>query len=188
MDDQSARYHIRKLWPLDTTAFRRHLLRLDPDTRHSRFGTMVSDHFLENYADTARRIGTVIFGAFIGPEMHASAELRALHVMGDATAEAAFAVEQDHQHHGLGSILMDRLVTAARNRGIGQVHMICARDNSRMQRLAEKFGARIHSDHGDVLGEIEPETMTPLSILDEAMHDTADFVTAVLDWRPGVAA
>ena len=26
--------------------------------------------------------------------MHASAELRALHVMGDATAEAAFAVEK----------------------------------------------------------------------------------------------
>jgi GNAT superfamily N-acetyltransferase len=188
MDDQTARFHIRKLWPLDTAAFRRHLLRLDPDTRHERFGTMVSDHFLETYANTARRIGTVIFGAFIGPDMHASAELRALHVMGDATAEAAFAVEKNHQHHGLGSILMDRIVAAARNRGIGQVHMICARDNSRMQHLAEKFGARINNDHGEMLGKIAPEAMTPLSLLDEAMHDTTDFVTAVFDWRPGHAA
>ena len=77
--------------------------------------------------------------------------------MGDATAEAAFAVEKDHQHHGFGSILMDRIVAAARNRGIGQVHMICARDNSRMQHLAEKFGARINSDHGEMLGKIAPE-------------------------------
>ena len=48
MDDQAARFHIRKLWPLDTAAFRRHLLRLDPETRHDRASArMVSDHFLE---------------------------------------------------------------------------------------------------------------------------------------------
>ena len=187
MDDISARFNIRKLWPLDTAAFRRHLLRLDPETRHSRFGTMVSDRFLDGYADTAGRIGTIIFGAFVGPEMYASAELRALHVAGDATAEAAFEVEQAYQHHGLGSVLMDRLVTVARNRGIGQVHMICTRDNSRMQRLAEKFGARLHNDNGDILGKIEPEAMTSLSILDEVMHNTTDFVTAVFDCRTGLA-
>lgn len=188
MDDVAARYRVRKLWPLDTAAFRRHLLRLDEETRQSRFGSAVSDDFLNAYADTARRIGTVVFGAFTGPEMHASAELRSLHALGDATAEAAFAVEKDHQQHGLGSTLMDRIVAAARNRGIGQVHMICARDNSRMQRLAEKFGARIHNDYGEMLGEIATKAMTPLSLLDEALNDTTDFVTAVFDWRPGQAA
>lgn len=185
MNGLADRYHIRKLWPLDTAAFRRHLLRLDAETRQSRFGTPVNNEFLDAYANTARRIGTVIFGAFIGPEMHASAELRALHALGDATAEAAFAVERDHQHNGLGSVLMERLVAAARNRGIGQVHMICTRDNNRMQRLAEKFGARIHSDHGELRGEIEPSAMTPLSLLGEVLHDTTDFVTAVFDWSPG---
>ena len=88
---------------------------------------------------------------------------------------------------GLGSVLMALLVTVARNRGIGQVHMICTRDNSRMQRLAEKFGARLHNDNGDILGKIEPEAMTSLSILDEVMHNTTDFVTAVFDWRTGLA-
>ena len=177
-----SRYRIRKLWPLENGAFRRHLLRLDDETRQFRFGTAVNDNFLDSYADTARRMGTVIYGAFVGSEMYASAELRTLHAVGDEMAEAAFVSENAHRHNGLGSALMERIITAAQNRGIHQLHMICARENQAMQRLAEKFGARFHLDHGEALAEIEPEQATPLSLLDEAMHDTTDFVTAVLDW------
>ena len=178
-------YRIRKLWPGETEAFRRHLLRLDEETRQFRFGTPVNDNFLNAYADTARRTGTVIYGAFIAGEMYASAELRSLHPLGDEMAEAAFAVETAHRHNGLGSALMDRIITAAQNRGIHQLHMICARDNQAMQRLGEKFGAHFRIDHGEVLGEIETDPATPFSLLGEAMHDTTDFVTPVLDWSAG---
>ena len=175
-------YRIRKLWPIETETFRQHLLRLDPETRQFRFGSPVNDNFLNAYADTARRTGTVIYGAFLGPDMYASAELRSLHDVGDEMAEAAFVVESAHRHNGLGSVLMDRIITAAQNRGIHQLHMICARENQPMQRLGEKFGAHFRIDHGEALGEIETDPATPLSLLDEAMHDTTDFVTAVLDW------
>jgi GNAT superfamily N-acetyltransferase len=181
-------YRIRKLWPIETGSFRRHLLRLDPETRQFRFGTPVNDNFLNAYADTARRIGTVVYGAFVGSEMYASAELRALHAVGDEMAEAAFVVEEAHRHHGLGSALMDRIITAAQNRGIHQLHMICARENQPMQKLGEKFGAHFKIDHGEALGEIETDPPTPVSLLDEAMHDSADFVTAVFDWSPIGAA
>lgn len=174
-------YHIRKLWPIDGGAFRRHLLRLDPQTRHDRFGTAVNDSFLDSYADTARRIGTVIYGAFLGADMHASAELRALLPLGDAMAEAAFTVELDHQHHGLGSILMDRIITTAQNRGIGELHMICMRRNGRMQRLAEKFGARLRVEDGELVGHLEAHRPTPVSLMEESVNDTAGFVTAILD-------
>ena len=136
MNHLLSHYRIRKLWPLENGAFRRHLLRLDGETRQFRFGTPVNDNFLDAYADTARRIGTVIYGAFIGPEMYASAELRALHIVGDGMAEAAFVCESAHRHNGLGSALMERIITAAQNRGIHQLHMICARENQAMQRLA----------------------------------------------------
>ena len=177
-------YRIRKLWPIETESFRRHLLRLDAETRQFRFGTPVNDNFLSAYADTARRIGTVVYGAFVGPEMYASAELRSLHAVGDEMAEAAFVVETAHRHHGLGSVLMDRILTAAQNRAIHQLHMICARDNQPMQRLGEKFGAQFKIDHGEATGEIETKASTPGSLLGEAMHDTSDFVTAVFDWSP----
>ncbi len=114
----------------------------------------------------------MIYGAFIGREMHASAELRALHPMGDAVAEAAFAVEREHQHHGLGSVLMDRIITAAQNRGIGQVHMICMRENQPMQRLAEKFGARIRCSRAKPPARLPRTTRHHSRVLDEAMHDT----------------
>lgn len=175
-------YRIRKLWPGEGEAFRRHLLRLDPETRQFRFGAPVNDHFLSAYADTARRTGTVIYGAFEGRELYASAELRALHVLGDEEAEAAFVVETAHRHQGLGSALMERIITTAKNRGIHQLHMICARENLPMQQLAEKFGARFTLGPGEALGEIETDPVTPFSLLDEAMHDTTDFVTAVFDW------
>ena len=175
-------YRIRKLWPVEGGAFRRHLLRLDAETRQFRFGTPVNDNFLEAYAETAQRLGTVVYGAFLGSEMYASAELRALHVLGDEMAEAAFAVETMHRHQGLGSALMERIITTAQNRGIHQLHMICARENQAMQRLGEKFGAHFRRDHGEALGEIETDPATPLSMLGEAMHDTSDFVTAVFDW------
>ena len=182
MSRHAAPYRIRKLWPGEGEAFRRHLLRLDPETRQFRFGSAVNDNFLNAYADTARRIGTVIYGAFLGREIHASAELRALHMLGDEMAEAAFAVETAHRHQGLGSALMERIITAAQNRGIHQLHMICARENHPMQRLGQKFGAEFRIEHGEAMGEIATHPATPLSLLGEAMHDATDFVTAVLDW------
>lgn len=182
MPEDVHHYRIRKLWPLETAAFRRHLLRLDAETRQFRFGAPVNDNFLNAYADTARRVGTVIYGAFIGQEMHASAELRPLQAAGEDMAEAAFAVGTDHRHQGLGSALMDRIITAAQNRGIHQLHMICTRENHPMQRLGEKFGAHFTIDRGEATGEIETRPATPLSLFDEAMHDTTDFMMAVLDW------
>jgi RimJ/RimL family protein N-acetyltransferase len=176
-------YTIRKLWPLDFPAFRRHLLRLDPETRRARFGTPVSDGFISDYADTTQRLGTVIYGAFQGAEVIASAELRPLKPIGGEVAEAAFAVEAEHQHNGLGSLLMERIITAAQNRGIGELYMICMRDNDRMQKLAGKFGARLKILEGEVSGEIRPPFPTPVSMLDETWHDAQSFVTAVLEWR-----
>jgi GNAT superfamily N-acetyltransferase len=179
-------YTVRKLWPVDFPAYRRHLLRLDPETRHSRFGGTVSDYFLNNYPDTAQRIGTVVFGGFRDGEIYATAELRPIHLDGsmvDVMAEAAFVVEKGHQHHGLGSALMDRIITTAQNHGIHQLHMICMRDNDRMRKLAARFGARLKFEDGEVLGEIEPAMPTPASMMEESVHDAEGYMTAMLDWR-----
>ena len=42
---------VRKLWIGETDKYRDHLLRLDPASRHSRFGGAVSDDFIRNFAD-----------------------------------------------------------------------------------------------------------------------------------------
>lgn len=176
-------YHIRKLWPFDVPAFRKHLKRLDPETRRLRFGTVVNDDFLDAYADTAHRLGTVVYGAFHGEEIHASAELRPLDHMAEPMAEAAFTVERPYQDHGIGSRLMDRIITTAQNRGIQQLYMICLRNNGRMQHMAGKFGARMTLDFDQVTGSIEPAHPTMTSVLEEGIHDAQGFVTAMLNWQ-----
>ena len=165
--DAIEHHHIRRLWPADIAAFRRHLKRLDADTRQARFGSPVNDQFLEAYADTAHRLGTLIFGAYYGNEIR----------------EAAFTVEKDYQDKGLGSLLMNRIIVAAQNRSISQLHMICLRDNDRMQHLAGKFGARLKIKSGEVTGRIDPTYPTPVSVFEEALDEAHGFMTAVLDWR-----
>jgi len=174
---------LRKLWMGDLGALRAHLKRLDPEARRLRFGGVTSDEFIDAYVDTAFRLDATIFAVFSDGEIRASAELRS--IFGGATqdAEAAFAVEADWQDQGLGSELMDRILTTAQNRGIARLHMICLSENARMRHIASKFGARLTFAEGEVSGEVSPPGPTPMSLLDEFVHDAQGFVTAVFDWR-----
>lgn len=176
------RFVIRKLGMGDFAQFRAHLKRLDRDTQRLRFGHHVSEDFIDAYVDTSYRIGTLVFAAFEGGEIRASAELRGLAGV-EFDAEAAFAVEAGWQDRGLGSELMARIITAAQNRGFGRLHMICLRENARMRHIAGKYGAQLKFMGGDVLGELDPHHPTPVSVLDEMIHDAQGFVTAVLDWQ-----
>ena len=173
---------IRKLWPTDLPAFRRHLKRLDMETRQLRFGMAVNDSFLDAYADTANRLGTVIYGAFLAGDLRATAELRPLEETAEPIAEAAFTVEKPYQDHGLGSELLDRIITAAQNRGIHHLQMICLRENGRMQHLADKFGARLKVEPDAVTGAIATAHPTPMSVLEESFLDDQGIVSALLTW------
>jgi GNAT superfamily N-acetyltransferase len=173
---------LRRLWIGDLGALRGHLKRLDPEARRLRFGGVTTDQFIDAYVDTAFRLDATVFGVFVDGEIRGSAELRSIFGGRTPDAEAAFAVETDWQDQGLGSALMDRILTAAQNRGISRLHMICLSENARMRHIAGKFGARLTFADGEVMGEVAPAKPTPLSLLDELVHDARSFVTAVFDW------
>jgi GNAT superfamily N-acetyltransferase len=174
---------LRKLWIGDLGALRAHLKRLDPEARRLRFGGITPDEFIDAYVDTAFRLDATIFGVYIDGEIRASAELRSIFADMTPEAEAAFAVEGYWQDQGLGSELMDRILTTAQNRGISRLHMICLSENARMRHIAGKFGARLTFAEGEVTGEVSPAGATLASLLDEFVHDAQGFVTAVFDWR-----
>jgi GNAT superfamily N-acetyltransferase len=96
-------------------------------------------------------------------------------------AEAALSIEAPWQSHGVGSVLLDRTLLAARNRGIKQLHMACLANNRRMQELARKFAAELSFDFGGVVGEVAAARPTPLSVLRELVADNCGFATAVLE-------
>jgi GNAT superfamily N-acetyltransferase len=172
---------IRKLWIGEADRYRDHLLRLDAESRHSRFGGGVAEEFIRSYVGTTFGLSAVVHGFFVDGVLRGAAELRPLGPAFAREAEAALSIESDWQSHGVGSVLLDRTLLTARNRGIKRLHMACLANNRRMQELARKFAAELSFDFGGVVGEVAAPRPTPLSVLREVVADNYGFATAVLD-------
>jgi GNAT superfamily N-acetyltransferase len=172
---------IRKLWFNETDIYRDHLLRLDRESRHRRFSGAVSDEFIIHHSASANEIGAVVHGFFVNGVLRGAAELRSLGSMFAREGEAAFSIEQPWQSHGVGTVLLERTLLSARNRGIKLLSMHCLADNQRMQQLARKFEADLKFDFGSVVGEVDPPRSTPLSLMREAVADAHGVATTILD-------
>lgn len=170
---------VRKLWIGETEAYRDHLLRLDRDSRHTRFSGAVSDEFIARHAATAAGFGVVVYGFFVDGVLRGAAELRRNGSILSDQGEAAFSIEQEWQSHGVGTVLLERTLLSARNRGIKHLRMDCLADNRRMQQLARKFEADLSFDFGSVIGEVDPPHSTALSLMREAIDDAHDVANGV---------
>jgi GNAT superfamily N-acetyltransferase len=173
---------LRRLRPSETGLLRDHLLRLDPESRLLRFGSPVNDGFIETYVSAARRSGTLVEGAFVDGILRAAAELRPLPGSGPLSAEAAFSVEKSHQGHGLGDLLMKRLIVMAQNRGVRLLYMVCLKENLRMRRLAAKHSAELTILESEVEARVRRTWPTLFSLANEMLWQTEPFVTALFDW------
>jgi GNAT superfamily N-acetyltransferase len=172
---------IRKLWIGEAADYRDHLLRLDAESRRSRFAGSVSDEFVRDYADLSFGIDAVIHGFFVDGTLRGAAELRPIGAPMAHEAEAAFSIEKPWQSHGVGSLLLERTLLAARNRGLKFLHLACLADNKRMQQLARKFDAELSFDFSSVVGEVATPRPTPLSLVREILADGHGFATAMFD-------
>jgi GNAT superfamily N-acetyltransferase len=172
---------IRKLWIGEAELYRDHLLRLDDGSRRSRFAGTVSDEFVRHYADLSFGIDTVVHGFFAEDILRGAAELRVIAAPMARAAEVALSIEKPWQSHGVGSMLLERTLLVARNRGLKFVQMACLADNKRMQQLARKYDAELSFDYASVIGELAAPRPTPLSLLREMIADGHGFATAMLD-------
>jgi GNAT superfamily N-acetyltransferase len=172
---------IRKLWTGETGAYRDHLLRLDADSRSRRFSGAVADAFIARHAASTNDIGVVVHGFFVDGVLRGAAELRPYGVGFAREGEAAFSIENPWQSQGVGSVLLERTLLSARNRGIASLHMHCLAENRRMQQLACKFEADLKFDFGSVVGDVDPPRYTGLSLMREAVADAHGMATGILD-------
>ena len=172
---------IRKLWVGEADSYCDHLLRLDADSRRNRFAGAVSDEFVRHFAELSFGIDAVIHGFFVDGTLRGAAELRSIGAPLDRQAEAAFSIEKPWQSHGVGSMLLERTLLAARNRGLEFIHMACLADNERMQQLARKYDAELSFDFSTIVGEVAAPRPTALSLMREILADSHGFATAMLD-------
>jgi GNAT superfamily N-acetyltransferase len=172
---------IRKLWINESVEYRDHLLRLDRESRNRRFSGAVSDEFIAQHATSASGLSVIVHGFFVDGTLRGAAELRSPRLLLAREGEAAFSIEQPWQSHGVGTVLLERTLLSARNRGIKTLQMHCLIDNQRMQQLARKFEADLKFDFGSVIGEVDPPRYTPLSLMREAVADAQGVANAFLD-------
>src|SRR5689334_857906 len=158
-----------------------HLLRLDRESRRRRFAGAVADEFIISHAATITGADVVVHGFFVDGLLRGAAELRGIGSMFAREGEAAFSIEQPWQSHGVGTVLLERTLLSARNRGIKLLAMHCLAENERMQQLARKFEADLKFDFGSVVGEVDPPRSTPLSLMREAVVDAHGVASAILD-------
>jgi GNAT superfamily N-acetyltransferase len=175
------RTSLRRLWPSDTPAVRAFFLRLDSETRASRFMAAVGDRMAADYAERVTVMSGMVVGIFVGDTLRALGELRPLGPgpSGVRRAEVALTVEPGFRRAGLGALLLRRLVEAARNRGIAELCLRCLPHNVAMRRLIMGFGAQMRLEEGESEGTIRLARATPLSLWQEGVEAALDFQLAV---------
>jgi len=118
VSDAGTRYHLRPIRPDDAPGlidFHAHLAARSVYLRffsfHPELSAKEAEHFTS--VDYSNRLALVAErdGRLIGVGRFESGP-------GETEAEVAFVVSDEFQHHGIGSVLLDELARAARERGI----------------------------------------------------------------------
>lgn len=181
MNSPSRTGQYRRLRRSDEEGFRLHLLRLDPLTRRGRFGLAVSAHFLDAYAARTMASDAVLYGYFEDDVLRGVSELHPLRAMDISTAEAAFSVESDWQGQGIGSALMERILSAACARGIRRVIVTCQASNRTMRRLAAGFAADLEIIGDEVVGHVATPRRTVFTYAREAIEESSSVANVMFD-------
>ncbi|WP_113911857.1 GNAT family N-acetyltransferase [Roseovarius dicentrarchi] len=170
---------IRKLWKGDVPELKQHLLRLDTMTRYSRFGALVSDDFVANYAEGAIAADKLVFGVFFDGHIRAIGELMGLFKSWPNDAEFALSVEAEWQNRGIGTMLFARLVTASQNRGVKSLQGLFFHENDKMQRIVARHHPQISRNSGQIEARFDPPWASPMSFARELAQDAASYFRRV---------
>ena len=119
----------------EETVYRRYFapLRLNVRVAHER----LLQHCLIDYHNKIALIATYVDES---GEPHLAAVARLIKLADRNSAEVAFVVADQHQHHGLGTYLLDRIIDIARKEGIGALDAVVLADNFRMKDLFRRAG------------------------------------------------
>ena len=175
---------FRKLLPAELSRYPDHLLRLDQDDRYARFTGGVSSSVIARHGAGIDWTRTILVGAFARGTLRAAVELCTDRLFWPDEAELAISVERELQGRRVGSALMRRALTIARNRGIRRVHMLCLAGNLRMRALARSFGGRLELDGGELSVTFALDPPNQFSLALEALEDGTGAVGAMLDRLP----
>ncbi|HZU32973.1 MAG TPA: GNAT family N-acetyltransferase [Candidatus Angelobacter sp.] len=127
----------------EETVYRRYFspLRLDMRVEHER----LLKRCLIDYHDEMALVAT-----YIDPSGHErlAAVGRLIKIPNSNSAEVAFVVADQHQHHGLGTYLLGRIIGIARDEGLDTLEAVMLADNFSMKNLFRHWEFRFSQVQG----------------------------------------
>jgi len=165
----------RSLAPHESDLFAEHLLRLPAEDRRSRFLHEVSDEIIREHAHAYGPSDRRVIGWFRGGKLRGAVELD----FSGEIAEAAITVEPEFRGAGVATGLMQSALRAASNRGAKKVIVRTSRENKPMLQLAKTAGARFRVEEGDLTGEIDAKSPTPVSYIFDCAEERSGLLASI---------
>ncbi len=178
--------HLRPMTPDDADRLRAFHARLSPETIYRRFFAPypeLTDRDVARFTQVDH-VDRVAIVATVGDELIGVGRYDRL---AGADAEVAFTIRDDHQGRGLGSVLLEHLAAAARERGIEQFVAEVLPDNRRMLATFEEAGYRPQRHYEDGVVrldfDIEPSEASRRVIAEREYRSEASSVQRLLNPR-----
>lgn len=178
-------YVVRKVLPTEYGKYRTHLKSLDLESRTLRFASPVTDEIIDQICDKVEfdTENHVLFAI----ENDKLEFIAVGHVALFDDMELAFSVHKDYQGHGLGNLLMKRVIQHCRTIGHLKGHMVCLPHNQAIKHLCTKHGIKIHTESGETLGDVDlpdPNVSTYVSEATDRNIAIMDFMAkrTMLPW------
>jgi acyl-CoA synthetase (NDP forming)/GNAT superfamily N-acetyltransferase len=182
-----ATMHIRPIRPEDADALQRFHVRQSPQSTYFRFFAPKERLTEEDLA----RLTTVDHRDRVALVLVSGGEIRAVgrydRVEGGAEAEVAFNVADELQGRGLGSVLLEHLAAAARERGVRRFVADVLPGNARMIHVFRDAGYDVTQAYEDgvlsVAFAIDPTERSLAVMAEREQHAEALSMRALLDAR-----
>lgn len=155
-------FTLKRLTELNRKKILEHFLRLDINSRSSRFCSPMTD---ENIGIYVKKIDfkNGIFGVFNDNlDIIGVGECVFFKEKEKQTAEVAFTIEKDYQKNGLGNRLMKRVVQYANSRDVHELQMYCLRSNKAVLHLAKKYNLVPQYEGSEMSGVVTTPQVMPL--------------------------
>lgn len=151
-----------------------HLLQLNDEDRHLRFGTQTPDEVIAHYVEHIDLNKDTVFGIFNDDlKLIGMAHLAYLPESKNQTRAAEFGVSvlPEGRAQGLGTALLQRSAVHARNTRVETLYVHCLASNKAMMHLAQKAGMRVEYAYGDADAYLKLSPASPATIVEEAANE-----------------
>lgn len=166
-------YTIKRIFSNYREEVRKHFLRLDQDSRHSRFCFSISDSSLSSYVDKLNFTRDGIFAIFNSKLEIIGIGECVFYPKNSTVAEVGFSIEKAYQGKGLGNKLMKRVIQFAHSHQVDTLEMFCLSTNAKSMHLARKHGLKIKQELGESHALIDlPKNLFIQSLINEHIEDT----------------